>query len=227
MAEVREPYIAIPGGLPGIGGLWAFKPAVGAKLGEFTQRLMRGPSPLTPGERETIAAFVSSRNNTEFCVRTHTAAAALLVDGGHATVAAAVDNPRAASVGPKLQALLTIADKVRRSGLDVTQDDIDEARAAGAGDEDIHDTVLVAATFCLYNRYVDGLAAVTPDSDKVYHQIGSRLARDGYAPKALLLALRILKAIRALTGTARRARRKPERLTSGKVRFGASRQEPG
>ena len=209
MAEVREPYIAIPGGLPGIGGLWAFKPAVGAKLGEFTQRLMRGPSPLTPGERETIAAFVSSRNNTEFCVRAHSATAALLVDGGRATVDAAVDDPRAASIGPKLRALLTIADKVRRSGLDVTREDIDAARTAGAGDEDIHDTVLIAATFCLYNRYVDGLAAITPDSDKVYHQIGSRLASGGYAPKGLLLALRVLKTIRAFTGALRRVRREP------------------
>ncbi|MBF8191904.1 antibiotic biosynthesis monooxygenase [Nonomuraea sp. K274] len=184
--QARKPHIAIPDGLPGVAGLAAVKPGLAAKLGAFTHELMRGGSPLTPGEREVIAAFVSVRNDTYFCAHAHTAAAAQLVDGGTDTVHAVIDDPASAPVSTKLRALLRIADKVRRSGLEVTTDDIDQARAAGADDADIHDAVLVAATFCLYNRYVDGLAAITPDSPAVYDQIGGHLARNGYSPEKAL-----------------------------------------
>lgn len=217
MAEMRKPHIPIPANLPGIAGLWAFKPAVGGKMAEFTQQLMRGSSTLTAGERELIGAFVSSRNNTDFCVRGHSAAAAVLVDGGLKTVQAVIADPDTAPVGARMRALLIIADRVRSSGLDVTPTDIDRARAAGARDEDIHDTVLVAATFCMYNRYVDGLAATTPDGQKVYDQIGRRLARGGYAPKRLLLIFRVLKALRTAARTLRHgpARARELQITPG------------
>ncbi|WP_069163457.1 carboxymuconolactone decarboxylase family protein [Nocardia altamirensis] len=179
---VREPFIDVPPDVPGIRGLFAFKPETGAALSGFAQQLLRGPSPLTPGERETIATFVSSRNNTYFCTQSHAATAALLVDGGRATIDAVIDDVETAAVDPKLRALLRIADKVRESGLDVTGEDVAAARAAGAKDEDIHDAVLVAAAFCMFNRYVDGLAAITPRDPAAYEQMGQRLAGSGYLP---------------------------------------------
>ncbi|MGW4717808.1 carboxymuconolactone decarboxylase family protein [Nocardia sp. NPDC004260] len=176
----RAPFIDIPGDLPGIRGLFAFKPETGTALSEFAQTLLRGSSPLTPGERETIAAYVSSRNQTYFCTQSHAATAAALVDGGRELVDAVIEDVDSAAIDPKLRALLRIADKVRRSGLEVTAADVENARAAGAKDEDIHDTVLIAAAFCMFNRYVDGLATVAPRERATYEQIGGMLATAGY-----------------------------------------------
>jgi uncharacterized peroxidase-related enzyme len=165
----REPFIPAPNGLPGMAGLLSIKPASGRMLNELAQQLLRGESPLSEAERELIGAHVSRGNECQFCARTHEAVAtALRGDDGGAPVSA------------KMSALLHIADKVRSSGLDVTPDDVAQARAAGASDEDIHDTVLIAAAFCMFNRYVDGLAAVTPRDDEVYAGLGRMLATRGY-----------------------------------------------
>ena len=58
------------------------------------------------------------------------------------------------------------------------------SRAHGAGDRDIHDTVLIAATFCLFNRYVDGLATLTPPAEAldIWGPMGERLGNHGYVP---------------------------------------------
>jgi uncharacterized peroxidase-related enzyme len=174
------PHVAAPEGVPGIAGLVAFKRSTGDKLLAFADELLRGASPLTPAERELIAAFVSSRNECDFCSRTHQAVASHLLDDGGVAACAVVEDPRRAPVGDKMRALLQIAAKVQRSGKDVTGEDIESARAAGAVDEEIHDAVLVASTFCMLNRYVDGLAATTPTDDATYAFIGSLLAEQGY-----------------------------------------------
>ena len=174
------PHIATPDGLPGIAGLAAFKPAMGEKLFAFADELLRGPSSLTAAERELIATVVSTRNDCTFCARTHQAVASHLLDDGGALACALVDDVDTAPVDDKMRALLRIATEVVHSGRDVHGDDIAAARAAGATDEDIHDTVLVAAAFCMFNRYVDGLAAVTPDDDATYDFFGTMLAAEGY-----------------------------------------------
>ena len=175
-----QPYISIPSNLPGVGGLTLFKPALGEKLQAFTQQLLRGPSPLSEAERELIAAYVSTGNQTTFCIRTHSATAAALLGENRQAVLSMIEDVDTAPISEKMRALLRIADKVRRSGLDVGPQDVEEARSAGAADEDIHDAVLVAAAFCMYNRYVDGLRAITPTDDAVYDVIAQRLAQTGY-----------------------------------------------
>jgi uncharacterized peroxidase-related enzyme len=177
------PHISVPDELPGIVGLLAFKPETAATISAFTQQLLRGPSSLTPGERELIAAVVSRRNECQFCARAHTAAAQH-VTGDRDLVDAVIRDPASAPVSEKMRALLGVASKVQSSGLDVTDDDIAAVRAAGASDEDLHDAVLVAAAFCMFNRYVDGLAANTPTDPAVYEVIGRNLADDGYRPPA-------------------------------------------
>jgi uncharacterized peroxidase-related enzyme len=174
------PHINLPSELPGMAGLQSFKPATSDPLRAFTHQLLRGPSSLTVAEREMIAALVSTRNECTFCTMTHVATAAHAA-GDRDLVCAAVDEPDAAPISERLRALLAIAAKVQRSGLDVVDDDIARARAAGASDEDLHDTVLVAAAFCMFNRYVDGLAASTPTDPALYEMIGQHLAQNGYA----------------------------------------------
>ena len=143
--------------------------------------LLRGDSTLSRGERELIAAFVSRGNECEYCAGSHGASAAALLPGGAEQVAetlggAACDAP----VSGKMRALLEIAGLVRADGQNVTPEAVAKARAHGATDREIHDTVLIAAAFCMFNRYVDGLATVQPRDEEMYRERGKRIARDGY-----------------------------------------------
>ena len=174
------PHIALPEGLPGITGAFAFRPETAKPMRELAEVLLRGPNTLTSGERETIASFVSARNDCAFCRDSHRAAAAHHLDGDYELVDAVRADYQQAPVSAKLKALLAIAAKVQQGGKHVTTADVDRARAEGATDSEIHDTVLIAAAFCMYNRYVDGLATLTPTDDAAYHAMGERMARQGY-----------------------------------------------
>jgi len=157
-----------------------FRPETGQHLYELAQVLLRGESPLTEAERELIAAYTSSRNNCMFCMNSHAAAARCLYgEEGH-VVDAVLENKDRAPISEKLKALLNIAGKVQVSGTEVTGEDIAAARKEGAGDREIHDTVLIAATFSLFNRYVDGLASWTPTDPETYAEMGKRMAGKGY-----------------------------------------------
>jgi uncharacterized peroxidase-related enzyme len=174
-------HITLPQGAPGIVGPLLAYPETEKHLNGLAEALLRGPSSLTPAEREMIATFVSARNDCFFCTETHAAAARHLVGPDTSGVVDLVrtDDPRA-PVTPKLKALLEIARKVQKGGRRVTEDDVARARSAGADDKAIHDTVLVAAAFCMYNRYVDGLATWAPEDAAVYDEIGKKLAASGY-----------------------------------------------
>lgn len=173
-------HIAVPEGVPGIRSLALFRPETGKHLYDLAQVLLRGPSPLTPAERELIATHVSARNNCMFCMSSHAAAARELFSENSNVVDCVIDNMPTPLLSDKMKALLNIAGKVQMSGKSVTQKDIDEAKAYGANDRDIHDTVLIAATFSLFNRYVDGLATLTPTDPREYEPMGKRLATIGY-----------------------------------------------
>ncbi len=140
-------HIQVPEGVPGIRSLVMFRPETGKPLYELAQVLLRGESPLTEAERELIAAYVSGRNNTEFCVRSHAAAARHLYGDEKDIVDVVLRDMEHAPISDKLKALLNIAGKVQILGKEVTQEDIDAARALGATDKDLHDTVLIAAAF--------------------------------------------------------------------------------
>jgi uncharacterized peroxidase-related enzyme len=174
-------YIDLPPGIPGIIGLLAAYPDTARPLNAFTEHLLRGPSSLTAAERELIAAFVSRQNECTFCMRAHSAVARNLISAGLAAqIDAVVKRGDFTSLDLKMQALLHLAASVQKGGRYVTQDHIDRARKAGADDRAIHDTVLISAAFCMFNRYVDGLGSWTPDEQGIYEQIGSRLAVNGY-----------------------------------------------
>jgi uncharacterized peroxidase-related enzyme len=165
---------------PGIVELLFYKGPTGKALSRLAQTLLHGPSDLTPGERELIASYVSGLNNCEFCFESHTASASYhLKDEGKAVNLVKV-NPAMAPVSEKMKALLAIAALVQKSGREVNISHIEAARRAGASDEDIHDTVLIAAAFCMYNRYVDGLGTRLPADKEEYGPMGKRMATIGY-----------------------------------------------
>jgi uncharacterized peroxidase-related enzyme len=174
------PHIELSSDLPGIRGAMAFRPETARPLNALVEVLLRGPSTLTPGERELIATYVSSRNCTHYCHSIHGAIAAAHLGGDEATVKQVKTDFTKANISPKLKALLAIAGKVQQDGKLVTADDTEAARKEGATDLEIHDAILIAAAFCMYNRYVDGLATVQPDDEALYRVRGGRVARDGY-----------------------------------------------
>ena len=173
------PHIALPN-LPGIRGPMAFRPETSKPLNELVEVLLRHPNSLTPGERELIATYVSSQNNCYYCQSIHGAIAAAHLDGDEDIVQCVKQDFHSSAVSPKLKALLNIAGKVQQDGKKVTSEDVELARREGATDIEIHDTVLIAAAFCMYNRYVDGLATVQPHDPDLYRQRGKMVARDGY-----------------------------------------------
>jgi uncharacterized peroxidase-related enzyme len=178
------PHIQFPEGLPGIRGPLAFSPATTKPLCEFVDVLLRGSNSLTPAEREMIATYVSSRNDCYYCETCHGATAAQHLGGSDADYELIKQiklNYEATAISDKMKALLAIAGKVQQGGKQVTTDDVHRAKQNGATDKEIHDTVLIAAAFCMFNRYVDGLATWQPDDAEVYREIGRQTAELGYA----------------------------------------------
>ncbi|WP_337044057.1 carboxymuconolactone decarboxylase family protein [Emticicia sp. 17c] len=173
------PHISLPDHLPGITGLLEYSQDTAAPIRELTQILLRGENSLTQGERELIASIVSHNNGCKFCTSAHTAAADLLL-GESETCELVKNDLENAPVSDKMKALLTIARMVQQSGKSVTPEAIAIAKEQGATDMEIHDTVLIAALFCLYNRYVDGLASVTPTDPSFYQYLGERIVNHGY-----------------------------------------------
>ena len=172
-------HINLPGDLPGISAGFAFRPETARPMRELAHILLHEPNSLTPGERELIAAYVSSQNGCHFCQASHSAVAAAHLNDNNvvAKVKAGFEN---APVAPKLKALLAIAGKVQQDGKKVLPSDIARARDEGATDLEIHDTVLIAAAFCMFNRYVDGLGTWQPEAEPMYAEMGRQLAREGY-----------------------------------------------
>ena len=173
------PHIDLPKDLPGISAGFAFRPETAKPMRELAHILLHEPNSLTPAERELIATYVSSRNDCYFCQTSHGAAAAAHL-GETSIVKQVKTNFTQAPISEKLKRLLTIAGKVQQGGKHVTAEDVEAAREQGATDMEIHDTVLIAAAFCMYNRYVDGLATWQPTDESMYAQMGKHLATEGY-----------------------------------------------
>jgi len=178
-------YIELGNDIPGIRGLLAYRPQTAQPLGELAEVLLRGDNTLSRGERELIAAYVSQLNECEYCAGSHGATAAAQLPGGAAQVrqvlaGTGAAGPAAAPLSGKLQALLDIAGLVQLGGRMVTQEAVAKARDAGATDVEIHDTVLIAAVFCMFNRYVDGLGTSVPDDPAQYVASAEHLIRHGY-----------------------------------------------
>jgi len=166
--------------LPGIVGLLNYRPETAKPLCELAEVLLRGPSTLTSGEREIIAASVSYWNNCHFCHTSHAAAAAAHLKAGEPLIDDIKAGLKDTPVSDKLRALLAIARQVQQSGRNVTAESIEAAKALGATDIEIHDTVLIAAAFCMFNRYVDGLGTWAPQPNAAYLEMGEGMAHRGY-----------------------------------------------
>jgi len=183
-------HIRLPEGIPGILGPMAFNPDTAKPLNELAEVLLRGPNSLSAADRELIATYVSSQNDCYFCQHAHGGVAAYRLGGNEELVEQVKANFQSAAITDKLKALLAIAGSVQKGGKHVTREQIERARSAGATDEEIHDTVLIAAAFCMYNRYVDGLATWAPSDPEMYRENGKLLAEYGYVAATAKLVAR-------------------------------------
>ena len=174
------PHIALEPHLPGITGLLEYRKDTGEPIRDLTQILMRGCSTLTEAERELIATVVSHGNSCQFCTAAHAATVDRLL--GEAKTSESVrTNIATAPVSEKMKALLAIAKLTGQNGKLVTTEHAEQARVAGATDLEIHDTVLIAALFSLYNRYVDGMATAMPGNGEYFTVLADRLVNHGYS----------------------------------------------
>jgi uncharacterized peroxidase-related enzyme len=190
-------HIPFPQGLPGIRGPMVFSPETSKPLCDLVQVLLTGPHSLTPAEREMIATYVSSQNDCFYCQSCHGSTAAQHLGGRAADyelIARLKQNYEAAAISSKMKALLAIAGKVQKGGQHVTGEDVARARQQGATDKEIHDAVLIAAAFCMFNRYVDGLATWQPGDPEVYREIGMMTAQLGYVGRDYNQPLRAIAA---------------------------------
>lgn len=158
----------------------AFSPETAKPLNELADLLLRAPNSLSPADRELIAKDVSSQNDCYFCRHAHGAVAVYRLGGNEQLIEDVKASFQSAPVSDKLKALLVIAGEVQKGGKQVTSEDLALARSQGATDKEIHDAVLIAAAFCMYNRYVDGLSTWAPTDSEMYRENGRRLADSGY-----------------------------------------------
>ena len=173
-------HIRLPEGIPGILGPMGFSPETAKPLNALAEVLLRGPNSLSAADREMIATYVSSQNDCYFCQQAHGAVAAYRLEGNEKLIDDVKSDFENAAISDKLKSLLAIAGKVQKDGKNVTTADVERARKQGASDKEIHDTVLIAAAFCMFNRYVDGLATWAPTDPDMYRENGKRLAEIGY-----------------------------------------------
>ena len=173
-------HIQLNNEMPGILGLFNFSPETAKPLNDLAEILLVQENSLTRGEREMIASSVSYWNDCHFCHTSHGAAAANLLKQPVSFLTEIKNGFPDTDLSPKMRELLNIEKHVQQGGKNVTPEDVESAREAGASDREIHDTVLIAAAFCMYNRYVDGLATWAPKEDEAFMPMGQMLAERGY-----------------------------------------------
>lgn len=174
-------HINLKNNLPGIRSLVQYRPETGRHLYALVSVLLTGESSLSKeGERELIAAYVSGRNGCRFCTESHASAARILFGNRSGVVDEVLANGVTESLDPKIQALLHIPGKVQISGKEVRPEDVDLAKKMGATDLEIHDTVLISAVFCMFNRYVDGLGTSLPEDSEAFAEMGKHMITNEY-----------------------------------------------
>jgi len=174
-------HIDLNNEFPGIRGPMGFRPETARPLNELAELLLRDDNnTLSRGDRELIGTYVSYLNDCFFCQNVHGALAGHYMQCNLDQMNAIKKDPSGAPISEKMKSLLSIAGSVQKGGKHVTTGQIDAARQVGATDREIHDTVLIAAAFCMFNRYVDGLGTWAPQDMNYYVERAPRRAEEGY-----------------------------------------------
>jgi uncharacterized peroxidase-related enzyme len=180
-------YINLENDLPGIRGPMIYRPDTGTILNQLAEALLHDEdNTLSRGDREMIGTYVSSQNDCYFCQHVHGAMAQHYFSCDTDLIDDIKKDFRSADISDKMKSLLAIAGSVQKGGKYVTPEQIAEAKKLGATDREIHDTVLIAAAFSMFNRYVDGLNTWAPQDRQVYIDRAPMRAREGYSQAGLV-----------------------------------------
>lgn len=175
-------HIDLGNDLPGIRGPMAYRPETAEPLNILAEILLRDENnTLSRGDRELIGGYVSSLNDCFFCQNVHLAMAQHYMQCNRTLIEDVKRDFEHSGISEKMKALLSIAASVQKGGRSVTDAQVNSAREQGATDREIHDTVLIAAAFCMFNRYVDGLATWAPQDPDAYLARAKMRAEEGYA----------------------------------------------
>ncbi len=172
-------HIELPAGFPGIVSLFQYRPEFAPALLNLAETVLKGESPLSPGERELIATFTSAQNRCTFCTLSHAAATREIFEDDPTLVDDVLLNFEISRASDRLKSLLNLAKRVALGGNKVMESDIQRAKVNGVTDMEIHDTVLIASMFCMYNRYVEGLGTPHSSNREDYVEMGKMMAK-GY-----------------------------------------------
>ena len=149
----------------------------GARAKEFTHQAMRGPSAWSVGDRELMAAYVSTVNGSAFCVGAHTATARLAYRDGP-RVAAVLTDLESAPVEEPLRATLRMLGQLTAEGT-LSAGDVRAVLAAGVSPQQVKDALAVCAAFNTTGRLADafGFELLSPEG----FEAGARyLLKRGY-----------------------------------------------
>lgn len=160
----------------GIQKLFSFSPKSAKPLLDLTQTILVEEGSLPRWFREVIASFVSDQNECQFCFMSHQSVAFALLDEK--------EIQKEVERNVMWQNLILIAQSVTKKDrrmLPEMDTLINIAKESGATDQQIHDTVLIASAFNMYNRYVDGMGlSDSVQDEKIFKGMGKRLAEHGY-----------------------------------------------
>ncbi len=187
----RSQQHPIVGGLPDAPGIQVamrLRPGLGLHLRGLADELLVNDYPgatIGRAERELLATAVSAGNDCFFCMDSHGAHAAAVIDRtGETHLLPLVDTIKGGSfvgLSPKLRALTEIALAVRRAPRELSPAEVETALAAGATDADVQLAVLIAAGFSMFNRLVEGFRARTPADLGAYAGRAAEIAARGYS----------------------------------------------
>lgn len=178
---MRKNILTLAAGLPGIVALFAFSPETAKPMNELAERLLRDEHPtLSRGERELIASGVSYANNTEFCQRSHAAFAKFNFEKeGHEAWTLETDHKE----GSKQEVIINLALHTAQNNAEAVKHFALEGLEKNlVTEQEVHDVVLIASAFCMYNRYVSCLDAPVPQEDAAYEAMAERIYNEGYIP---------------------------------------------
>jgi uncharacterized peroxidase-related enzyme len=161
-----------------IWNLLAFRPKAALHLARFSQEIMHEPAPISQGLRELIAAYTSSLNRCDFCMKAHAAVAAYLY-GDVTLVWSTIRDLEKSALPDNEKAMLRFTHKVTLASDSISPADIAELHRAGWDDTSIYYAIAACALFNFYNRFVSA-NGVKPVSDEAFRRFGARMANQGY-----------------------------------------------
>lgn len=135
----------------GIGELWSLNPTIRKPMNDLGKAIMRDESPLSAGERETIAAYVSGLNKCDYCFKGHIEMAVNL-GADREQILQAIADLETSSIDDTFKPILAYARTLTLNPSSISQSDADAVYAAGWSERALHDAILVCCRFNFMNR---------------------------------------------------------------------------